>query len=292
MRVGLVGTGHWAAEVHAAGVVAAEGATLAGVWGRDPGKAGAVADRYGIPAHRDAASLFADVDAVTFAVPPAVQAPLAVQAARAGCHLLLEKPTALTVADAEAVASAVEAAGVASTVFFTARHTGPVERWVQELVAEGGWTGASGAWVGAVFVDGSPFAASPWRREQGGLWDVGPHALSVLLPVLGPVTDVRAARGPGDTVHLVLRHGPDASSTVTVSLTVPEAAAALRCDVYGRAGWRSLPADHGVGAVEAHTAAARSLLAAAAGGPPHPCDARFGADVVRVLAAAQEQLDA
>ena len=291
MRIGLIGTGYWAAEVHAAGVQAADGGELVGVWGRDPDKTRALADRYGITAHADPADLFADVDAVTFAVPPSVQAPLAVQAARAGCHLLLEKPTALTVAEAEAIAEAVDAAGVACTVFFTARHTAPVEQWVEQVQDQGGWTGGAATWVGSIFHEGNPFGHSPWRREHGALWDIGPHALSMLLPVLGPVTDVSAISGPGDTVHLVLRHGSGASSTATVSLTVPQPAAALRFDVYGENGWASIPTDHGVEAVDAHTSAVGSLLAAAAGGPAHPCDARFGAEVVRVLATAQHQLD-
>lgn len=292
MRMGLVGTGYWAAEVHAAGVAAVEEVELVGVWGRDPAATAAVAQRYGLRAHDDPASLFADVDAVTFAVPPSVQAPLAVQAARAGCHLLLEKPTALTVAEADAVVEAAEASGVSTTVFVTLRHKAPVQAWLADLAEQGGWTGASTHVVGSIYTEGSPFGSSPWRREHGALWDVGPHALSLLLPVLGAVTGVTAARGPGDTVHLSLRHGDDASSVATLSLTVPEAASTLRFDVYGEQGWAEVPREHGdVEAVQALSAAVRSLLTAAGGGPAHPCDARFGADVVRVLAAAQGQLD-
>lgn len=290
MRFGLIGTGYWAAEVHARGVEATDGAELVGVWGRDAGKASAVAERFGATSHDDPAALFADVDAVTFAVPPSVQAPLAVQAARAGCHLLLEKPTALTTDEADAIADAVEASGVASTVFFTARHTAPVQEWLVGLQAQGGWTGASAFWMGSIFHEGNPFGSSPWRRQEGGLWDVGPHALSMLLPALGPVAEVTAVPGPGDTVHLVLRHDSGASSSATVSLTVPEQAAVLRFDVYGDAGWTSIPSDHGVLPEQAHAAAVQALLVAAAGGPAHPCDARFGAEVTRVLAQAAAQL--
>ena len=291
MRVGLVGTGYWAGEVHAAGVAAVEGVELSAVWGRDPVKAEELAARYGATAHADADEMFAAVDVVTFAVPPQVQAPLAVRAAAAGCHLLLEKPTALSVEEAEAVVTAVERAGVASVVFVTARHQAPVEEWVQQMAAQGGWSGAVAVWVGSIFHEGNPFGQSQWRKDSGALWDIGPHALSMLVPVLGPVTDVTAAAGPGDTVHLVLRHAGGASSVATVSLTVPEQAASLRLDVYGRDGWESVPGDHGVEPAQAHSAALRSLLEAAAGGPAHPCDARFGADAVRVLAAAQAQLD-
>ena len=290
MRIGLIGTGYWAAEVHAAGVASVEGAELAGVWGRDPGKASTLADRYGCTAYEDPAELFAAVDAVTFAVPPTVQAPLAVQAAHAGCHLLLEKPTALDVAEADAVAAAVTEAGVASTVFFTARHTAPVQEWLAGITEQGGWTGATAMWLGSIFHEGNPFGASPWRREHGALWDIGPHALSMLLPVLGPVDAVTAVAGPQDTVHLVLRHSSGASSTATLSLTVPEGASTMKFDVYGEHGWASVPKDHGVEPEDAHASAVRSLVQAAGGGPAHPCDAAFGAEVVRVLARAEQSL--
>ena len=291
MRVGLVGTGYWASQVHGPGVAAVDGAELAAVWGRDPARTEELASRFGATAYVDAAEMFAAVDAVTFAVPPSVQAPLAVQAAAAGCHLLLEKPTALTVAEAEAIVTAVEQAGVASVVFVTARHQAPVQAWVAQMGAQGGWSGAVAVWVGSIFQEGNPFAGSRWRQERGALWDIGPHALSMLVPVLGPVTAVTAAAGPGDTVHLVLRHAGGASSTAILSLTVPEAAATLRFDVYGRDGWESIPTDHGVEPAQAYSAALRSLLLAAAGGSAHPCDARSGAETVRVLAQAQEQLD-
>jgi predicted dehydrogenase len=291
VRVGLVGTGYWAGEVHAAGVAAVEGVELSAVWGRDLAKAEQLAARYGATAYADAAEMFHAVDAVTFAVPPHVQAPLAVQAAAAGCHLLLEKPVALTVEDAEAVVAAVERAGVSSVVFVTSRHQEPVEQWLQEVHARGGWSGAVAVWVGSIFHEGNPFSQSQWRKDEGALWDIGPHALSMLVPTLGPVTGVTAAAGPGDTVHLVLRHSGGASSTATVSLTVPEAAGALRFDLYGEQGWASVPTDHGIDPVQAHSAAVRSLVLAADGGPAHPADARFGADAVHVLAEAQAQLD-
>src|ERR1035438_1568102 len=65
--------------------------------------------------------MFADVDAVAFAVPPDVQAKLAVRAATRGCHLLMDKPVAFTSQDAERVVEAVDRAGVRSLVFLTSR---------------------------------------------------------------------------------------------------------------------------------------------------------------------------
>jgi len=107
VRFGLLGTGYWAAETHAAALVAAPGTELAAVWGRDPAKAASVADRYGIRPYDDVDELIAAVDAVAIALPPQVQAPLAARAARAGKHLFLDKPLALTVAAADEVVAAV-----------------------------------------------------------------------------------------------------------------------------------------------------------------------------------------
>jgi predicted dehydrogenase len=61
------------------------------------------------------------VEAVAFAVPPEVQAELALVAAKVGKHLLLEKPVAMTVAAVHALRDAATSAGVASVVFFTDR---------------------------------------------------------------------------------------------------------------------------------------------------------------------------
>ena len=52
----------------------------------------------------------------------------------------------------------------------------------------------------------------------------------------------------------MLMHGGHASSTATVSLTVPEPATKVRFDFYGAGGWDAIPADHGISLVVAHRA--------------------------------------
>src|SRR4051794_29278500 len=122
LRFGLLGTGYWAAQTQAAGLHGHPDAEFVGVWGRDPTKAGALAERYGVRAYGDVDALIADVDAVAVALPPAVQADLPTRAARAGRHLLLDKPVALTLEAADALVAAVEAAGVSTLVFTTNRY--------------------------------------------------------------------------------------------------------------------------------------------------------------------------
>src|SRR5207244_8350059 len=65
-------------------------------------------------------------EAVSFAVPPDVQVKLAIQAARAGKALLLEKPLAFTFEDASTLATAVSEYGVSSLMFLPYRKSGAV----------------------------------------------------------------------------------------------------------------------------------------------------------------------
>ncbi|GAA0610052.1 Gfo/Idh/MocA family protein [Streptomyces crystallinus] len=291
LRIGLLGTGPWAVAAHAPALAAHPGVAFAGVWGRRPEAAAALAAEHSVPVHEDVDELFAACDAVAFALPPDVQAPLAVRAAAAGCHLLLDKPVATDPGRAREVAEAARRAGVASVVFFTLRFAPGTAAWIDRQAALKGWFTARAHWLGALFTPGaapSPYAASPWRREKGALWDVGPHALSVLLAVLGEVERVTAAPGPGDTVHLVLRHASGVSATATLGFTAPEAATGVSVEFLGEPGVVPMP-DWG-GADESFAAALDALLRAVREGVPHPCDAGFGARVTEVLAEAERQL--
>jgi predicted dehydrogenase len=296
MRFGLAGTGFWARTTHAPAIAATPGASLAAVWGRNAGAASSLAAGYGASAFTDTGAFLDAVDAVTFAVPPHVQAPLATRAAEAGKHLLLEKPIALSVGDADKLVAAVESSGVASVVFFTLRFNTEIRAWLTDEHARGGWAGGGwcggvALWLGSALQPDSPFN-TPWRREKGGLWDLGPHVVSLLWTCLGPVTSVEAIPGADDVTHLVLRHEGGASSTATVTQSAPEAASGSTLLVWGEAG-RSVMPSTPVDAVEALRVAATELMSCAdAGRQKHPCDVRFGREVVRVLAAAQAQLPA
>ncbi|HWG01340.1 MAG TPA: Gfo/Idh/MocA family oxidoreductase [Trebonia sp.] len=294
MRFGLVGTGHWAKTTHAPAIAGTEGNTLAAVWGRDPVAAATLAAGYGATAYDDIDAFLASVDAVAFAVPPHVQAPIAIRAATAGKHLLLEKPIALSAAEADELVKAVDAAGVASVVFFTHRFNTEIRAWLADENARGGWAGGGWAggvavWLGSALFPDSPFN-TPWRREKGGLWDLGPHVVSMLWACLGPVTTVEAVNGGGDVTHLVLAHEGGATSVATMTLSAPAAASGSSLFVWGEAGRSVMPATP-VDAVDALRVAVAELAVAAATGRAHPCDTSFGGEVVRVLAAAQAQLD-
>jgi predicted dehydrogenase len=291
MRFGLVGTGYWAHVAHAPALACTEDVEFAAVWGRNPRATADLAGQYRAVPYQDVSEFLAGIDAVSFAVPPDVQAAIATQAARDGKHLLLEKPVALTDAAADALVEAAEQAGVASVVFFTQRFQPDVRAWLAEVETRGGWTGGVSAWLGSALRESNPFN-TPWRRDQGGLWDVGPHMVSLLWASLGPVVAVTADAGPADVTHLVLHHQGGATSTTTVTLSAAEAAATFEAYVWGDSGRLAAP-EGSVDPVTALSTALRELVAnARAGQVRHPCDVRFGRDVGHVLAEAQRQIDA
>jgi predicted dehydrogenase len=290
-RVGLIGTGYWARVIHGASVVQHPATELVGVWGRDSTKTAAAASELGTKAYADLDALLNDVDALTFAVPPNVQAPIALRAAQRGRHLLLEKPVATSLAEAKGLEDAVTAGRVGSVVFFTRRFRPSMQDWLGELERQGGWH--LGRVEVAANLDGGPFSDSPWRRERGALWDVGPHALSVLVPVLGDVTWVTAGGGRGDLVHVVMRHGEDRSSTASLSLTAPPASVGGATYFEGEHGRTNAPqgSSDNADVVGAHQRALDALIGQIEQpGSWHACDVHFGTRVVAVLAAAEESL--
>lgn len=288
-RMGVVGTGYWAEVVHAAGVAAHPDVELVGVWGRDRAKASAVAERHGARGYDDFEALLDEVDLLTFAVPPQVQAELAVRAAEAGKHLLLEKPVSTDLAAADRLVEAAERSGISTVVFFTLRFVPAWEEWFDE-VRDHQLLGGAAWWYAAHAATGSPFAGSPWRKEEGALWDVGPHALSQLLPALGPVSGIAGSRGQGDLVHLVLSHEGGASSLMSLSMTMPAAAERVGVELYDEHGWHVRP-DLERDVEAAYTAALSELLDnAASGTTTHRCDVTFGRDVVEVLSRCAEVL--
>jgi predicted dehydrogenase len=292
MRIGLAGTGPWARKTYAPALAAHPGVEFAGVWGRRPEAATALAGDFGVPAEPDFDRLLERCDAVAFALPPETQAEYAVRAAEAGRHLLLDKPLAIEVSSARAVVDAADRAGVASAVLFTFRFREPTLSWIREHAGRKGWFTARMDWIASLFPvdgEGGPAVDSPWRREKGGLWDVGPHALSVLEPVLGEVSSVLSAvRGVGDTVHLTLAHEGGATSSVTVSLTAPAGAGGVDAVFRGSAGVATLPSASAETPAEALARAIDELLAAAGGSSGVAvCDARYALHVTEVLAAAE-----
>jgi len=160
MRFAVVGTGYGARETHAAALAALPDADLVGVWGRSLTRAAELVDAVGAQPYEHVDDMFADVDAVAFAVPPDVQAELAVRAARQGCHLLMDKPVAFTTRDADRVVEAVNRAGVRSLVFFTSRFAANQAEWLTDVQQQHAWNSGYVRMYASIFEPGNPFGDS------------------------------------------------------------------------------------------------------------------------------------
>src|SRR5689334_9682262 len=127
VRVGVWGVGVWG-EKHARVYEALPEAELVGVFDHHPGRAEAIAARHGCRAFESADALLAECEAVSIAVPTVGHREAVEHAASERRHVLVEKPMAFTVEDADAMLEAAKRAGVTLQV-------GQVERFNPALLA-------------------------------------------------------------------------------------------------------------------------------------------------------------
>ncbi|MEO3807542.1 Gfo/Idh/MocA family oxidoreductase [Sphaerisporangium sp. B11E5] len=233
VEVGLIGAGPWARTMHARMLAAGPETRLSAVWARRPAAAQEIAAQYGATVARSPEELFDLCEAVAFAVPPAVQAGLAVRAAKAGKALLLEKPLAADLASARAVADAVAEAGVVSQMVLTKRYL-PATRDFLRHAATHETTGARSCYLHGAFLSGE--FATPWRLRQGALLDLGPHLLDLLDTAIAPITAIRATGDPRHWVELTCEHETGAVSQASLSGTVKLPRTRTRIELHGPAG--------------------------------------------------------
>lgn len=286
LAVGLVGAGPWATAVHAPMLAAGPETRLAAVWSRTHDSAGALAAAHGATASETFDDLLDRCEAVAFAVPPTVQPEYAVRAARAGKALLLEKPLALDVEGAEAIADAVAEAGVGSIVVLTYRFAAVVREFLAAVAAMP-VTGGRACFLSGAFLDG-PFAGG-WRAEHGALLDVGPHILDLVDAAMGQVVGIDAHGDPHRWVGLLLEHESGARSEVSISCSVAITPSRTEIEVFGPEG--ALAIDGRAGARPESFATLRRELAEVArrrGG--HECDAARGFYVQQLVARATAAL--
>ncbi len=198
IRFGIVGCGaigHW----HAKALQSLPDAVLVGAADGVPARAVEFGTTYGVRAFATPEALFAspDVDVACICTPSGLHAPLAIQALEAGKHVVVEKPMALTLVDADRVLEAGRRNGRLIAVISQLRFSPAVRRLKEavdqgrlgrlvmaDLVMEyhrtqeyydlGGWRGT-------------------WAMDGGGaLMNQGIHGIDLLQYVMGPVKSVSA----------------------------------------------------------------------------------------------------
>ncbi|RWO68771.1 MAG: Gfo/Idh/MocA family oxidoreductase [Mesorhizobium sp.] len=144
-----------------------------------------------------------DIDAIVMALPPQFHADLAVRAVTAGKDVLVEKPIALTVADAERAAQAAKDNGRVFMVGHVLRFH-PAFETLKGLIDKGE--------LGEVrYIHSHRLGLGKFHTENDALWDLAPHDLSMILAITG--TEPIEVRGEGaalldnlsDFAHLHMR---------------------------------------------------------------------------------------
>lgn len=202
-------------------IASADGAELCAVASRDHARTREVCDAFGVPtAHRTYDSLLADdtVDAVYVALANDAHAPYATAALDAGKHVLCEKPLALSLAEADAMADAAKANErllVEASWYRWHPRVRLAQRLLHEIDAIGAVRYVSAGFTFAGVADGN-YRLDP-AKGGGALYDVGCYAVSAALWAFGtPPRTVEAKADVGPT-------GVDLTASLSVSFDGGEA---------------------------------------------------------------------
>lgn len=197
-KFGIIGCGmisNW----HAAAIARIDNAQLAGAADINEEAAEAFASKYGVRAYKSVDSLLDDpeLDVVCICTPSGLHAPLAIKAARSGKNIIIEKPMALNLEEADNVVKACHDNNVKMAVISQLRFSDAVKRLKaavdsgklgrlvsgdiymkyyrsQEYYDKGGWRGT-------------------WKMDGGGaLMNQGIHGVDLLQYIMGPVKSVFA----------------------------------------------------------------------------------------------------
>lgn len=241
LQVALVGYGLAGRVFHAPLIAAVDGLQLRTVVSSDPGRVHA--DLPEVAVSDDPHAAFADpaIDLVVLATPNATHASLAIAALRAGRHVVVDKPLAVDLAEADLVRAAAGQARRVLSVFHN-------RRWDADFLAlralvEAGTLGTL-AEVHSHFDRFRPAVPDRWRERAGagaGLWlDLGPHLVDQMLQLFGLPDAVQADIGMqragvevDDWFHVVLRFGR-LRAVLHAGALVP--GAGLRFAVHGTGG--------------------------------------------------------
>lgn len=214
MRAALIGTG-MVADMHVEAIGNSDQVTLAGVWSRDPGKAGAFAARHGARAYGTLDDLAADktLDFAVVTTPPDARLDITQTLASAGLPILMEKPLERTATAARALVDLCEGAGLPLGVVLQHRLR-PVSVALKQKIANGALGQIAHVdvrvpwWRPQSYYDVA--GRGTYGRDGGGvLLTQAIHSLDLMLDLAGPVSRVSAML---TTTPL---HGMEAEDTAT-----------------------------------------------------------------------------
>ncbi|WP_266065096.1 Gfo/Idh/MocA family protein [Brucella intermedia] len=202
LRFGLIGAGV-AAETHAREMAYVEGGEIEAVYARDADKAAGFASAFGIRKSFDELGvLLADpaIDAVIITTPNGLHLDPAIAAARAGKHVIIEKPLEISEVRAKAIVAACREAGVRLQVIYQRRHSNAAQQALRDIAA-----GKLGKLLLVNIVDNQfrparYYQKDAWRGtksvEGGGcIITQATHLIDLAQYLAGPISAVYAHTG-------------------------------------------------------------------------------------------------
>lgn len=240
--IGLVGAGRIAQAAHLPALAKAEGAELVALCDPSETLVREVARRYDVPGYRSLDALLEDdaIEAVILAVPDRLHLPLGRQVLEVGRHLLVEKPLAGTVAEAEEL-EAIAAVSRGRLQVGSMKRYDPGIQTAAEAVRTG---------IGAVFT------ASLWYRVHAGLRP-SIEATYATAPIVDDEVRAQEAMFKADRpAYLLMTHGAHVFDELRFLLGDPVAISARRAQRGEDVSWHVLAelADGGLAHVEVSAA--------------------------------------
>lgn len=196
MRFGIVGCGV-ISPTHADAIRGVEGAELTAVMDVVPDRAKKIGEKFDVPSYTTLAPFFKKVDAVCVAVPSGLHATVGVKAARAGKHVVCEKPVDVSRRNAERLIETCRNEGVTLTVISQHRFADDIRK-VREAAQSGGLGRlligeAHTPWYRTQAYYDSGDWRGTWKLDGGGcLMNQGVHYVDMIQWIMGGVKSVQA----------------------------------------------------------------------------------------------------
>ena len=251
LRWGILGCGWVARDFAGPAIAASANGRLVSVYDPNPGARAQATRVLGVPAHGDVgAVLGSEVDAVYVAAPNHAHRELVEQAARAGKHVLCEKPMATTLADARAMVATCEREGVRYATAFDQRFHA-AHQVLAGLIRDGRLGTVTAVrivyacWLPAAWAPGvgqhDNWRIDPARAGGGAMIDLAPHGLDLASMLLNePIVDIAAigqrrvhAYPVEDGALLMARTEPGTLVQLHVAYNYPETLPRRRLEVVG-----------------------------------------------------------
>jgi predicted dehydrogenase len=204
IRVGVCGWGYWGPEL-ARNIADTPGFSLVAVADERAERRDLARRRYKVDVFARMDIFLASVDAVVITTPTSTHAELVEAALYADKHVLVAKPLAATVRDAERLRDIAKDRGLTLLVDHTFVYTGAVRRMKDEIANLGD----------LFYYDSVRVNLGIVRSDCDVIWDLAPHDISILLYLLGDI--------PGDVAVDAMSHlGSGVADMAYVTMTFPK----------------------------------------------------------------------